>query len=419
MPGIHLPGLWQHRDFMKLWAGQSVSLMGSQVSQLAVPLVAVMMLRATPAEMGYLNALQMAPFLGLSLFAGVWLDRMRRRPVLVGADVLRMVFMGFIPILGFMGVLRMADLDIIMLLVGICTVFFDVAYQSYLPALVGRKDLVEGNAKLESTRSVSSIAGPAVAGFLVQVLSASAAILVDACSYIVSFVSLLLIRAPEPHPAEGVVRQTFWQDLGEGLGTITKDRYLSAIARCTGTSNFFSSAGMSVFVLYAVHQLGFSAALLGTVFAIGSVGGLLGSLVSRRAGDRFGFGHTVIGSILFAGLGGFLFPLAFHPGIPAIVLVSLGEGLVSFGSVIYNVTQVSFRQTITPDKLLGRMNASMRFIVWGTMPLGSLLGGTLGTWIGLRPTLAVAAMGALLSVVWVVLSPLRSVHSEGALSASA
>jgi hypothetical protein len=357
--------------------------------------------------MGYLNAIEMVPFLTLALAAGVWLDRMRRRPVLIAADILRAAVTALIPLLAAFGALHMLELYAVMLLIGVGTVFFDVAYQSYLPDLVGRGALMEGNAKVESTAAGASIAGPAVAGYLVQLLGAPLAVLADAVSYVVSVVSLIFIRARETPPAGYDTPTAFGHDLREGLCTITENPYLAAIAGCTATANFYGSAALAVFILYAVHHLAFSPGVLGGVFAVGSGGGLLGALAARAVGARCGLGTTIVGAALLFSLAQLAVPLAAQPGVGAVVLLASSQAVGAFGSVVYNVTQVSFRQTITPDRLLGRMNASMRFVVWGTIPIGSVLGGWLGTWIGLRPALVVAALGGILSVAWVFFSPVR------------
>jgi MFS family permease len=391
-------GLWRHPDFLKLWAGQTVSVFGDQIAFLALPLVAVLTLEANAVEMGILGAAERAPFLLVGLFAGVWADRVRRRPILIGADIGRVFLLGSIPAAALFGWLTLPYLYVVAFLVGILTVFFDVAYQSYLPVLVSRERLVEGNTKLEVSNSVATIAGPGLAGALVQLVTAPMALLVDACSFVISVVSLLAIGAHEPAPRPAGTtdggRAGVWQEIGEGLRVVLGSRILRAIAGCTGTSNLFSSMTFAVFLLYVTRDLGISPALLGVVLAAFGPGGLIGALLAGPLARRLGVGRVIVGSI---GLG----------GVMNLVVWGFIGGVAG---PIYNITQVSLRQQITPDRVQGRMNATMRFIVWGTMPIGALLGGFLGQFIGLRPTLLVGAIGSLLAVLWVYFSPVRTLQ---------
>jgi predicted MFS family arabinose efflux permease len=407
---VRFGGLWRQPDFLKLWAGQSVSVLGDQVGFLALPLTAVLVLRATPVEMGFLGAAERAPFLLIGLFAGVWIDRRRRRPVLIGADVGRALLVGSIPVVALLGWLGMGYLYWVAFVIGVLTVLFDVAYQSYLPALVARDRLVEGNSKLEVSSSVAQIVGPSVAGVLVQILTAPLALLVDALSFVVSVTSLSFIRAPEPKPERAADRASLRDELGEGVATVFKSPLLRAIAGCTGTSNLFSNATFAIFVLYATRDLAIGPAALGLVLAAMGPGALLGALLAGYLARRLGLGRTLIGAILVGGFGEWLVPLASGPPSVAAAMIAFGFFFVGLSNPIYNINQVSLRQAITPDRLLGRMNATMRFLVWGTMPIGSLLGGFLGGTIGLRPTLAVAAIGSSLVFLWVFLSPVRTLR---------
>ncbi len=409
---MRFAGLWRHPDFLKLWVGQTISRFGSQVSELALPLTAVLVLQATPSEMGVLAAAERAPFLLIGLFAGVWVDRVRRRPVLVAGDFGRGLLLLSIPLAALLGALRMEQLYVVGLLVGVLTVFFDVAYQSYLPSLVRREHLVEGNSKLEVTSSSSAIFGPGVAGALVQLVTAPLAILVDAVSFLLSAASLLLIRQPEPQPMPKDQRRTVWTEIGEGLGVVVGNPVLRSIAGCTSTFNLFNSLGWAVFVLFATRELGLEPGLLGVVLGIGSVGFLAGALLAQPAARHLGLGPAIVGSSFASGAGAFLIPLAGSLAPLAIPLLVASQLLSGLGTPVYNVNQVSLRQTITPDHLQGRMNASMRFLVWGTMPIGSLLGGWLGDLVGLQATLVVAAAGQALAVLWVLLSPVRRLREQ-------
>lgn len=412
--GAPRSSLWRHREFTKLWAGQTVSQFGSQVTFLALPLTAALTLDASAAQMGILSALETAPFLIVGLFAGVWVDRRRRRPLLIAGDLGRAVVLLAIPAADLLGFLRMDVLFVVAALTGLCTLFFDVAYQSYLPALVEREHLVEGNSKLEVSRSAAQIAGPGLAGALVQILTAPLAILADAVSFLVSAGFLLSIRAPEPAPAPPSAHRNLWREIAEGLRAVFGNPNLRAIAACTASLNISSSLMFAVFVLYATRNLHIKAGLLGVIFAAGNVGFLLGALLAGRLAGRFGVGPAIIAGALVSALGSLLVPLAGGQKLVVIAVLIAAQAVIGFGGTVYNITQVSLRQTITPDRLQGRMNATMRFIVWGVIPLGALAGGALGDAIGLRPTLVVGALTGLVAFLWVLASPLRALHEQPA-----
>lgn len=407
--------LWGHKDFLKLWTGETVSLFGSQISALALPLTAVLILQATPFEMGVLTAVEFAPFLFVSLFAGVWVDRLRRRPILITANIGRALLLFIIPLAALGHWLNMGLLYGIAVGVGVLTVFFDVAYQAYLPALVDREQLVEGNSKMEATSSVAQIAGPAAAGGLVQAITAPLAVAVDAASFLFSALCLLLVRKPEPAPGGHAERQHIFREIGQGLRLVLGSSILRSIAACTGTSNFFSSMRGAIFTIFVIRQLQLSPGLLGIVLGIGSVGALIGALLTNGIAQRVGVGRTIWGSTLIGALGGIAVPLAGSAWAWPALLLTLGQIIGSASGPIYNITQVSLRQSITPLRLQGRMNATMRFLVWGTIPLGSLAGGALGEQIGVEATLWVATVGGILAFLWVYFSPVRDLAAVPAM----
>jgi MFS family permease len=409
--GNRFGALWSNPDFLKLWVSETISLFGTQVTLLALPLTAVLALDASAFQMGVLGALQYAPFFLVSLPAGVWVDRLRRRPILVGANLGRALLLGSVPLAAMFGVLSMGLLYAVSFLVGVLTVCFDIAYQSYLPSLVGRERLVEGNSKLEVSNPVAQVAGPAVGGGLVQLLTAPLAVLADAASYLVSASLLGTIRAREEEPARAAERD-LRSEIGEGLRVVLGSRLLRPIAGYTGASNLFGAVTGAVFLLYVTDSLGVEPALLGLVFGVGSVGALLGALLPARAARRFGIGPSIVGASVLLGLGGLLVPLASGPLPVAVGLLVAAQLIMGLANTVYNVNQISLRQAITPDRLLGRMNASMRFLVWGTIPVGSLLGGALGEAIGLRATLFVGAFGELLATCWVLFSPVRTLRDQ-------
>ena len=402
-------GLWLHRDFRNLWAAETVSQLGSQVSGLALPLVAVITLEASAFEVALLGVVEFAPFILISLPAGVWVDRLRRKPILVGADLGRAALLASVPIAYWADALTIWQLYVVGFCVGVLTVFFDVCYQSYLPSLVDRRQLVEGNSKLEVSRSGAQLAGPGLAGGLVELLKAPGAVFLDALSFLASAIFLFRIRAEETAPtrAERQAGPGMKEEVKEGLRWVLGNRYLRWIAASTATFNFFGNVIFAVFLVYVVRELGLRPGVIGVVFAISSIGYLIGALLANRVSRRFGVGPAIVigaaGSIA-------VLLLAVAPKSNAIPFIIAAQAISSMGVPIYNITQVSFRQAITPERLQGRMNSVMRFIVWGVMPLGSLLGGALASWVSLRFAIWVGAIGMSLAVLPVLLSPVRTLR---------
>ncbi|MGQ0838688.1 MFS transporter [Actinokineospora sp.] len=396
-----------HHDFRRLWAGDTIAQFGTAVGHIVLPLLAVAVLNATPFEMGVLTAAETAAFLLIGLPAGAWVDRVRRKPLMVRMDLARAALLLTVPTAWWLGMLTLTQLVVVALLVGACTVFFDVGYQSYLPSLVGRGHLIEGNAKLQASHSVAQFSGPALGGVLSQALGAATALLTTGLGYLASAAFLSRIKAAEPEPARPVERD-LRAEVAEGLRFVLHNSYLRAIVGCTATWNLFFGVEGAVFVLFLARTIGLNATGIGLVMALAGVGGVLGAVASSRVNRAIGQARAIWLVPLASAPFGLLIPLA-QPGW-SVSLVVVGFLVVSFSGVVYNVAQVSFRQAICPDHLLGRMNASVRFIVWGTLPLGALIGGTLGTWIGVRATLWVAVTGWLLASLWVVLSPLRSLR---------
>lgn len=403
--------LWRDRNFLILWSGRIVSAYGDEIAAIALPLLAIGTLHATPWQMGLLGAANRLPFILIALFVGVWVDRQRRRPLLIAADLGRGLLFTSLPLAALGGILGMPALYVVSFLLGSLAVVFDVAYQSFIPTLVGRTRLVEANSKTGLSVSIASITGPGLAGVLVQTLTAPITLLLNAASFIASAATLGLLRATEPTPPRETARQPFWQQIGAGLRVVLSDRLLWANAACRATYMFSSSALFAVYLLYLTQNLGISPVLLGLVFAAGGPAALLGLLAVGPLARRFGLGRTLLISATLAGPGDFLIPLATRGTPIAIPLLMAATFLRGFWVTVYDLHQVSLRQAITPPHLLGRMTASVRFLIWGVTPLGALLGGWLGTTLGLRPTLIIAATGTTLACLWLIPAPLRTLHT--------
>jgi MFS family permease len=403
--------LLRHPDFLKLWTGETISVFGTQITLLAIPFVAVL-LDVSPFEFGLLTTIEFLPFILLSLPAGVWVDRLRRRPILIVGDLGRAISLISIPIAYSAGALTIWQLYIVGFLNGCLTVFFDVAYQSYLPSLVERDQLVDGNSKLETTRSASQIVGPGVAGILIGFLKAPFAIVIDAISYFVSAMFVLWIRRPEPpiEPHDEVAhgpKPSMRSEIAAGLRYVTGHRWLRSIAATTGTSNFFNNVAGSILILFLADERGMAPELLGFAFSIGAVGALLSALVTSPVTKRVGVGRMLVLTSFGFSIG--MLPIAFAPDELLFAAVAVTSFIGGFCGLAWNINQVSLRQAITPTRMQGKMNATMRFIVWGTIPLGSILGGVLGSLIGLHNTIWVGAIGGLIAFIPVALSPVREI----------
>ena len=412
--------LWRHRDFLLLWSGQSISELGSGVTQLALPLTAVLVLKAGAFQVGLLTAASYASFALIALPAGAIVDRIAKRRLLLVCDAARVLIIGSVPVAAAAGLLTLGQLYVVALLAGVCTVFFDVAYQSYLPSLVPVEQLNDGNGKLGATQSFAQAAGPGLGGALVGFIGAARAMSADAASYALSVTSLLLIRSRADGPAghlprrdglarpDGHILSGLRKDIAEGLVFVVRHPILRRVVACTGTSNFWSGVLSAVVTIFMVRVLHLHPAAIGLLYALGAIGGVIGGMFTGRFARWIGSARIIWVSSLFFVPFQVLLPLA-EPGW-RVVLVGIGQIGISLGVVLYNVAQLSYRQAITPPALLGRMNAAVRWIVWGTLPLGGLAGGVLGTTIGIRPTLWCAAAGGAMAAMFVVFSPLRTMR---------
>jgi MFS family permease len=401
-------GLWRHPDFVKLWSAETVSQFGTQFTQLALPLVAIDVLHVSAFEVAALTTVEFLPFLLVSLPAGVWVDRLRRRPILVVGDVSRAVLLGSVPVAYWLGSLTMAQLYVVGFLVGIATVFFDVAYQSYLPSLVERQQLIDGNAKLEISRAAAQLGGPGLAGIVIDFLRAPAALAFDALSYVGSALFIFGIRKSESSVRTDAPRRRMREELREGLRYVLTHPFLKNIAACTALFNFWGNMGFAVLLVFARRELHLSPLAIGLAFTLSNVGPLLAAFNANRISSRFGVGRTIIGASIIGAPTFLVIPFA-PEGNAALAILIPAFIVGGLSNVIYNVTQVSLRQAITPERIQGRMNSVMRFIVWGTIPLGAIIGGVLASKIGVKRTLIVSGIGCFPPFLPVLFSPVRGI----------
>ncbi|HWT32576.1 MAG TPA: MFS transporter [Microbacterium sp.] len=401
---VRAGSLWHDRNFLTMWSGQALSQFGEQVSLLGIPVLAVVLLQSTAFEVGVLDAAGLAAFLLIGLPAGAWIDRMRKRHVMIAADVVRALALASIPVLWALGVLHIWQLYAVAFVIGVATVFFDVSYQSVIPSLVRHDQIAEANGKLEATAQVAHLTGPAIAGGLIGLVSAPFAMITTACTYAASFAALAFTRDHErPRPAHE--HEPLRREIAEGLRWVFGNPALRRIVGTTSTSNLFNTISVTMLPIFLLRELGMSAATMGVILSLGAVGGVLGAIATPHLVRRLGEGPAIpISAISFSVVAVVLPVAAMVPSIAFGLLVVQGF-VMSFTVLVYNITQVTFRQRITPPRLLGRMNASIRFVVWGVMPIASLVAGGLGTWLGIVPTMWIGAIGQLASALFVVIGP--------------
>ncbi|MCM4083102.1 MFS transporter [Paractinoplanes hotanensis] len=405
------PSLARHGDFNKLWLGQAISAFGSEITTLALPLTAIIYLQASATQLGIMSMLRELAFLGPMLFFGVLVDRMRRRPLMVTADLGRFLLIGMIPVLAFLDSLTMIALYVAAFGIGCLSVIFDLAYRSYLPGIVSREQLMAGNSRLQATDSLSQITGPGLAGVLVQLMRAPFALAVDAVSFLVSAVSIMAVRKKEP-PIErapedlGRGWRGVFADIGAGLKITLRHPVIRALAGNSATFNFFSVLMLTLFVLYATREFNLSPAALGAIFAAFGVGGLLGAMSLGTLLGKLGYGRLLIFVYILAVVPIMAIPVVDGPPLVAGILFGVIHFIVGFGIVGSNIAEMTLRQLIVPQNILGRVNASFRFLIGGLVPIAALIAGLLGDGIGLRATLVVTAVGIPLSLVWLIASPI-------------
>lgn len=400
-----LPRLLRERVFRRFWSAQTVSYFGDEISTLALPLLAVLVFQATPAEMGYLTAAAVIPNLLFSLLIGAWVDRYpHKRRLMILTDLGRALLLVAVPAAYLLDVLTMAQLYVVAFAVGTLAVIFEVARGPLFVSVVNRSDYVEANTLVNGSRAMSHVAGPSLGGILVQVLTAPIALIADALSYVVSAYFLGRIRPTEPAPARGRLA------LGGGLGFIARTPMMRAILLGTTTVNLFNFMLIALFVLYATQELGLTPGLLGAVLGAGAVGGLIGAALTGRLVRRFGVGPTLLAGFVLFPAPMLLIPLAGGPTPMVVGMLFAAEFLSAIGVMMLDITTGSVQTALTPQALLARVAGARRTVNYGVRPIGALLGGALGTILGVRPALWIATAGALAGVAWVAFSPVRRLH---------
>ncbi|MFF1649428.1 MFS transporter [Streptomyces sp. NPDC058240] len=399
------PSLWRQRDFMLLWSGQTVSEMGSAVTQVALPLLAVVALNASTFQVGLLTAATTLAFAVIALPAGAMVDGAAKRSIMIVCNVLRLAIIGSVPVAAAFGVLTMAQLYVVAVAAGVCSVFFDVSYQSYVPSLIRADDLMSANGKLGTTQAFAQLGGPSLGGGLVGLFGAAGAMTADAVSYAVSALSILGIRTREEPPPERSADETLRRRIAEGLKFVFGHSILRRVVACTGTANLFSGMSTALAMVFLVRVLHVRPALTGLIMAGAAIGGIAGGAFAGRLAKKVGSARIIWVSMLVFSAPQVIAAAAWQGW--GVLLFPLGWGIAYFSGMVYNIAQLSYRQSVTPPELMGRMNAAVRWVVWGTLPLGGALGGVLGTLIGVRPALWLAFIGSWAAGWFVFFSPLR------------
>ncbi|MFI5708048.1 MFS transporter [Kribbella sp. NPDC051620] len=400
--------LWRDRQFRTFWSAQGVSEFGDRISELALPLIAVTMLDASPSQVGFLTAAVWLPNLA-SLFIGTWVDQHRdKRPLMIAADLVRTVLLLSLPIAYWLDILSLGQLYAIAILAGTAHVVFNTAYASFFVRLVKREQYLEANSKLASTRSISFIAGPAAGGLLIQWLTAPIALLVDALSFLFSALQVSRLKV-EPGTADDT-EEPLLTRARAGMKYLLKHPYLRASLGCATTVNFFNMIGLALLVLFASRNLGLPAGTIGVAFGVGASGGLVGALAANRLTRLIGAGRLIaLGSVVFpAALG--IVVLADGPVWVRAATLAAAEFVGGFAVMCFDVPLNSLQASVTHDHMRSRVAGAFSSINYGVRPLGAVIGGLLGTWLGVRETLLISAAGGLLAVLWLLPSPIIRTH---------
>ena len=399
--------LWRNADFAKLWTGFTIATFGSQISVLALPLTAVLVLGAGATETGLLVAASMAPSLVLGLFVGAWVDRLPRRPILIGSDIGSAIVIGSVPAAAAFGALSLTQLYAVAFFAGAFRISTDLARSALVPSLVGRAQLVGANSRLQASSAVVQVAGPSLGGVLVQLLTAPIAMLFDGLTFLVSAAVLFTLRVREEvGPRDG--SRSIWHEIAEGVRWMRGHDIVFRCVVAIALANIEWFAVQAILVVYATRELGLSPALLGlSIAAIGPLS-LVGAMLAGPLTARFGLGQVMIGALFLEAVSRLVLPFATGTPVQAAIVVAASQALLGLTVPLWTVSSVSLTQSVTPERLLGRVNAASRFISFGVAPPAALLAGLLADGIGLRPTLFASGLVAVAAFMYLLFSPVRS-----------
>lgn len=404
-------GLWTHQDFVRLWGAATVSTFGTLVTRTALPFVAIIVLHASPLNIGLLSVAEFGPGFLVGLVAGVWVDRLARRPIMIACDLGRALLLASIPLAATLHLLTLTQLYLVAATTSVLTVFFDVAYRSYLPTLVPREALIEGNSKLTAAGSVAEMLAFGTGGWLVQWLTAPFAILVDGFSFIWSAFWISRITSPERRDQEEDRPVELRREIAEGLRATWRDPILRALAVGTMIVAMGYRIIGTVFLLFVYEQLGFRPGLLGLVFAVGGLSSLLGAAAVGPLTRLVGVGPVMIYATVVVAAGQGIVTIANSATAVALALLIAQQLISDPAATVYDVVDVSVRQTLAPGALLGRINASVQMVEAGAMVIGSLLGSVFGATVGLRATILIGAAIIALAGLWLASTPLRHLRA--------
>ncbi|MDQ0463163.1 putative MFS family arabinose efflux permease [Caulobacter ginsengisoli] len=405
-----MPNLWRHADFLKLWAAQAISSFGARITREGIPLAAILTLDATPAQLGLLAALSRGPGLIVGIFGGGWVDSARRRPILIGADLFRAALLMTVPLAAWTHWLTMPQLYGVAALIGAASVLFDIADHAYLPSLIGKPDLLEGNAKLAVTESTAEIGGPALAGVLFQIFTPPIAILVDAATYVVSALSLGTIRQVEPPPIPRQRDQHWLADLKFGFEAVMAQPLIRPMLIMTVVQTFFGSFFASLYMLFGIKTLGLSTSLMGVTIAVGGVGALSGALLARMSVARLGPGPAILVMGTISAVSAVLIPLAPASVLGGTIVLMIGQWFGDAFAVAAMVPASTLRQTVFPREALGRTGAVFHVATGAMAVVGAIVGGVAAEHFGIRPTMWVGALGIIAGQMILIFSPLRKLR---------
>lgn len=405
--------LWRDRNFLTFWSAQAVSEFGDRISELALPLIAVTLLDASPAEVGLLTAAVWAPNL-ISLLIGTWVEqRADKRRLMIGADLARTIILLSLPVAGWFGWLGLPQLYLVALLAGTAHVLFNTAYAAFFVQLVVRDRYLEASAKLSGTRSISQMGGPALGGLLVQFLGAPVAVIADALSFIFSAAQVARIKLT-PKPPEAST-ETLLQRARAGMAYLITHPYLRVTLACATTVNLFSFIGMTLVVFYASRDLGLSAGIIGLAFGLGATGGLLGATMAEPLSKRIGVGRLIaIGAVLFPASVAIV-AFAGGPWLLRAVALAAAEFVGGFAVMCFDVPLGALQTSVIDDRMRSRVSGAFTTINYGIRPIGALIGGALGDWLGARETILISSVGGIVAFLWLLGSPVLKVTSIEAL----